>query len=1641
MKLIRVILFLLFLAGVYLNSSAQCGTAYLTSDDTVICVPKIVRFTVHSVPNGTTFEWDLGSGYVNSDSTYTKLYSAGGNYNVRVKLKYSDGSTCIINKPGFIIGKAVPIPQYLIDRTVICKYDDSFTLTDNTPNTVSRDWLVDNTLYSDGPKTLRAIFHKPSGYKSFTIFMKDSFGCEGKRTFDSVAYVADSISVNFDANLFSGCIPKTVLFDNLTDTLGQSVASWNWSFPGGAVPASSSAYEPNNIVYNLKDTFDVSLTLTTKKGCVYSHSEPGFLMFADSVPISATFSKTVICANEHLTVNLLGTRSPMPLAEVNPIFYKDTVITPTRRQYKFNNFGTFTVYIADETNGCISEKRYVNHIQVNGPVALFNIPNAYSCLRPDTLKAFDTSYLNAGLTKTLKWDLYYDTDLNNSIQTGSSNPMNFICNQFGNYSARLIVNGSNGCRDTIFKKNALIIKKIEPSFSWFPRPACPSEMVDFSNATMQGTSKASNRYRWTFFNLNNTVMHRDTQVNPKVSYPDTGKYTVKLMVFNNLGCKDSISFLNKIIISKPIPKFTVYDSNVCFGKTIRAKATYKDSNFYTDYNHRFTFHHKDSLNQKFSYVGDSVNAVLLPGEYIISYSRYSKRNTCYDTFTLVKRVRVSGAKYDPLVDPVKVCNPFTATLTAKLTYNYNYINNSIDPITHTWSHAYDTNKVAIRQAALNPTKAYIKKSGYFYFKFKYIHPSGCSDSVFSNTMTSGVVSEFFPGNYACVDRKLPLNNRSDKDAIAFKWFMRDSGSGASFLPNNTTKQASILFKNEGVFRVGLIAYGNGNCTDTFYYTLYVNDIRATFTSGDTLNYCAPIIARVTAKRHPAILEYRWYLGDGDSITNNLSTFAHLYEKNTGPDGSDVKLVVIAYGCNDTLDRKGFIKVIGPIPKFRLSNDTGCETLRVQFINESKYYNRFFLEYGDGSVLDSINFNYHDYKIFDRSLPFQKFKPVLSVIDSFGCFVQYQNDSVKVLRAPDAKFSVNNDTGCAELEVVFRNLTIGGVSWKWDFDGNGTIDNTVSFAPKHNYKAGDFNPVLIAKATNNCEDTARNIAFIKSFARPEARFTVDKDSICYNGAIKFTGSNLPSDSDIKSWLWDFGDPYTFKDTSMVKSPSYNFKKIFLSQVVLQVTDKNNCTDTFDKFIYTHDTIGPVSNEMHYVTVSGNKDIDVSWGKTKFPKFDSYNLFNDNSNVYTLLFNSSSRNDTNFRVLSFIGINVGTSRYCYVIKTKDQCKNLGAETFPHCTIFLEINDDSMNELYLNWLPYEGWGNGNVLKYRIYRSENGGPFKLHDSTSNSTLTYIDKRLCTKSFCYYVEAIQKNGKWKSRSNTVCMTPNYVLPSQPVNSVRTTVLPSGKTYTQWDAYKFVRTVDHYIISRGYQGSATDDYYMQVDSLGFIDNDPLLSTGTTSYVYKIRAVDHCGAESPESVENKTILLKGKSEGYIAKLNWSEYRKWYSGVKSYEVLLRENNTFKVAGTIDTVKNSYEFDFLDTQLDDSICFKIRAIKDTNILVESFSNMICLISDSKLWVPNAFSPNKDDKNEVFIPRAILIFNQTGNPILDYKLEIYNRWGEQVFETTDVNTGWDGTYKGELCMEGHYVYKVRALSLDGVTSFNLEGVLVLLR
>ncbi len=71
-----------------------------------------------------------------------------------------------------------------------------------------------------------------------------------------------------------------------------------------------------------------------------------------------------------------------------------------------------------------------------------------------------------------------------------------------------------------------------------------------------------------------------------------------------------------------------------------------------------------------------------------------------------------------------------------------------------------------------------------------------------------------------------------------------------------------------------------------------------------------------------------------------------------------------------------------------------------------------------------------------------------------------------------------------------------------------------------------------------------------------------------------------------------------------------------------------------------------------------------------------------------------------------------------------------------------------------------------------------------------------------------------------------------------------------------------------------------------------------------------------------------------------------------------------------------------------------------------------EGTIWVPNAFTPNGDGIND--------IVNVFGDCVRLHRFMIFNRWGEKMWDTTDIEQGWDGYFKGVLQPVGVYVYWV---------------------
>ena len=139
------------------------------------------------------------------------------------------------------------------------------------------------------------------------------------------------------------------------------------------------------------------------------------------------------------------------------------------------------------------------------------------------------------------------------------------------------------------------------------------------------------------------------------------------------------------------------------------------------------------------------------------------------------------------------------------------------------------------------------------------------------------------------------------------------------------------------------------------------------------------------------------------------------------------------------------------------------------------------------------------------------------------------------------------------------------------------------------------------------------------------------------------------------------------------------------------------------------------------------------------------------------------------------------------------------------------------------------------------------------------------------------------------------------------------------------------------------------------------------------------------------------EGDIISLNVGEYElyEWYNSEDSLLSILSELNVSK-AGTY------YVF-----------------VTDSNNCTDTSENAIVYtVPLTELYVPNSFTPNGDDHNELFEIYALNVYS--------FNMIITNRWGELIYQTDDIQKFWDGKFEGRLVPEGDYLYFIELLGKD---------------
>lgn len=167
-----------------------------------------------------------------------------------------------------------------------------------------------------------------------------------------------------------------------------------------------------------------------------------------------------------------------------------------------------------------------------------------------------------------------------------------------------------------------------------------------------------------------------------------------------------------------------------------------------------------------------------------------------------------------------------------------------------------------------------------------------------------------------------------------------------------------------------------------------------------------------------------------------------------------------------------------------------------------------------------------------------------------------------------------------------------------------------------------------------------------------------------------------------------------------------------------------------------------------------------------------------------------------------------------------------------------------------------------------------------------------------------------------------------------------------------------------------------------------------------------------SVSNPIIELIDESEGIVTNWNWNIY---------------EGNP-----NSSNIQNpSIEFPSI---IEGSYTIQLAVI-DENGCVDSIQKIVSVKSDIILYVPNSFTPNSDNSNETWNVQV------HGIKIRNFELQVFNRWGELIWESKDQNYGWDGTYKNEIVQDGIYTWRLSISPQENSNVFQYNGHVNLIR
>ena len=826
--------------------------------------------------------------------------------------------------------------------------------------------------------------------------------------------------------------------------------------------------------------------------------------------------------------------------------------------------------------------------------------------------------------------------------------------------------------------------------------------------------------------------------------------------------------------------------------------------------------------------------------------------------------------------------------------------------------------------------------------------------------------------------------------VSFYW---DLGDGTISNDTNPTH----VYNSADTFLVSLIATDINGCTDTSTKSIYIHTPpQAAFTSslgclGDAVN-----LTDSSYLPMGIVESWAWDMGDGVG-TDTVQDPSYVY---TQSGTYSVQLIIETNaGCIDTVESQ--VEVLDP-PIVDFSFDNACSGDAVVLYSTSTQALSPLVSFEWDVNADGVT----DYSSDTASHIFNAFGtyPIeLKVYDQDGCRDSILKN-ISVHPIPDANFFA--DGVCFNDQTQFLDSTSivqGGIAdWSWNY-GDGTIENYSSASgvfpgPSYEFLSPGTPAVkLIVTSDSGCVDSI--LKTIQVYFLPVANFLADTS--CDNELTSFTGTSFNQSGNLSGFNWEFGDG----SSSLLANVQHNYTQPGEYKVTFSVESNFGCEDSVQKYVRVYPSpttafgwlnnvcegdVLPFNDQSSITQVTPGGDQIVEWEWV----FNSSDTMSTQNPVYP----TSSPDNINVRLTTWS--NYGCTTFSTNTASIFPLPNANFTFEPSCTGDSSIFKNS-SRVVNGTIETTFWefGNGNV-------SFQEHPREVFLSTGNYmvTLTATSNKGCQDEVVKEIQIPE--------TPVVDFTLDPIDGCAPLNvfTENLSSVNNGTLFYEW-------YLDESLVSN------------EASPRISIDNDTVIPT---FHRIALRVVSEKGCdaflehETRISVLPRPIASFRMKEREVDKFNpmveflnsSSNAVRWFwdfgDGFTSDD--FAPSHFYINSGKYPVYQVAWNtFNCPDTAFSPSWSDPRENTKDRSwrLIVDPVTT---------LYIPNSFTPNGDGINDVWFIKG---FNEGRS----FELEVFNRWGELMFSSTDFDASWNGLMpnSNKYAPNTTYVYVLRYETSDG--------------